>query len=287
MHKFVELITPIGTPLLVFPVSGKSLLCNIIHFSGANLHFHLPPFLRNDSGVERLIAVGLRNGYKVPKTFGDRCVPICDDGVDAPAILFGVRLLQNDADGKKIVYLLKRLLLSLHFPVDGVDMLRPAFDLGDIVLVVELFFDRPHKLFNERFPRFLLLPELAGQKFVRVWIDHLETEILQFILHLEQAESMGQRRIELHRLCSDAELFLSRQMLNRPHVCNRSANLISTTRISSAIERSSFMKVSACLVFLFSKTPIILVRPSIRWATTPPKSSSIISRVTSVSFTVS
>src|SRR5690625_7123947 len=107
MHKFVELITPIGTPLLVFPVSGKSLLCNIIHFPGANLHFHLPPFLRNDSGVERLIAVGLQNGYKVPKTFGDRCVPICDDGVDAPAILFGVRLLQNDADGKKIVYLLK------------------------------------------------------------------------------------------------------------------------------------------------------------------------------------
>ena len=60
--------------------------------------------------------------------------------------------------------------------------------------------------------------EELGQLAEALGLEDLEREVLELPLHLPDAEPLGQRRVDLHRLAGDALLLLGRQAVQRPHV---------------------------------------------------------------------
>ncbi len=78
-------------------------------------------------------------------------------------------------------------------------------ELGDRALDVGL------AAFASRVEQLCQLPEALG-------FERLEGEILELPLDLPDAEPLGQRRVDLHRLAGDALLLLDRQPVERAHV---------------------------------------------------------------------
>src|SRR5699024_5972615 len=87
-HKFVQRLR--ASALFIFPVSGQALFCNIVHLLGTYLHLYLPPLLGYYRSMERLVAICFGDRNKITKPFGNGRIPICDDGVYAPAIFLGM-----------------------------------------------------------------------------------------------------------------------------------------------------------------------------------------------------
>src|SRR5699024_4646975 len=122
---------------------------NIVHLTGTDLHLYLASLPGDYGRMQRLIAVGFGYRNKIAKPLGDGGIPVGDYRVNTPAVLFGMWIFKDNANGKKIIDLLKRFLLALHFPKDRIDMFRPAFDLECKTLVSQLFAYRLHKFFNK------------------------------------------------------------------------------------------------------------------------------------------
>ena len=60
--------------------------------------------------------------------------------------------------------------------------------------------------------------EELGQLAEALGLEGLEREVLELPLDLPDAEPLGQRRVDLHRLAGDALLLLRRQRVQRAHV---------------------------------------------------------------------
>ena len=65
----------------------------------------------------------------------------------------------------------------------------------------------------------------ACQLVIPLWLKRLEGEILQLPLHLPDAESLGEWRIDLERLACDAALLLSPERGEGAHVVETVAKL--------------------------------------------------------------
>ena len=61
-----------SSPGFVFPVRSDSLFGDAVHLFGADLHFELVAAFAHHRGVERLVAVGARNGDEVLDAAGHR-----------------------------------------------------------------------------------------------------------------------------------------------------------------------------------------------------------------------
>ena len=60
--RIALLVTRRSRPLLIAPMRGHTIFCNVMHFLGADLHFDLgvAPFRHGHAGMQALIAIGLR-----------------------------------------------------------------------------------------------------------------------------------------------------------------------------------------------------------------------------------
>jgi hypothetical protein len=74
---------------------------------------------------------------------------------------------------------------------------------------VEFFQDRRHELVDELLAVFLPLAQPTRDELVPVGIQRLESEVLQLALDLEQAEAMGQWRIQFDGLGRDGQLLVA------------------------------------------------------------------------------
>ena len=72
--QFVLVVS--GVLVLIFPVRGKTLLGDVVHAVGADLHLNPLPVLAHKRVVERLIAVGLGVGHPVAEARGVRLINI-------------------------------------------------------------------------------------------------------------------------------------------------------------------------------------------------------------------
>ena len=63
-----------------------------------------------------------------------------------------------------------------------------------------------------------LLRDLLGERFVFVWFEMFERQILELPAEPSHTEAMGERRVEVARFLRDTARAFRRQPVERPHV---------------------------------------------------------------------
>ena len=112
-------------PLLVFPVGSNPEFGNLVHLQGSNLHFDRT-MTTDHRCMQRLIAIRLRQADVVLEPSGDRAKRVMHHSQGA---ITRLNTWRNDAKRCHVVDLVERLLLTLHFAPDAVEVFRPPTHL--------------------------------------------------------------------------------------------------------------------------------------------------------------
>ena len=148
--------------------------------------------------------------------------------VDVEAVVqLGVDVLriENDADGKDIVYLLKGDVLRLHLVPDGVRRLDALFDFVVQAELVKFSTDRRYKLLKSRVTLFLRGLQLALDNSILIGMLELETQILELGFDGIETQSVGEWRIDVERLASNLVLLVDSLTAEGAHVVEAVCNL--------------------------------------------------------------
>ena len=125
----------------------------------------------------------------------------------------------DDPQGGHVVDLVERLLLALHLVPDAVKVLGPTahITVGETnrsePVAQQLHGDTQALLAVAALARHLLLHIAEG-----LGLEDLEGQVLQFPLEATNAETIGQRAVDLARFAGDALLLLGLQRPERAHV---------------------------------------------------------------------
>ena len=212
-QTLIQLVVTVQA-FLVLPVGGDAVLGLFIHLPGADLHLKGDALVTNDGGVQALVAVGLRGRDIVLEAVRQRMVHIVDETEGAVTLR---QRIQNDADGVDIVNFIERLVLHDGLPVDAVDALDAAFDgrALDAALLETMLDDAGHA------GKELLTGTLA-QHLVDLFIAHrvevVQTAVFQLFLDVQDAEAVGDGRVDFHRLTGLVAAFLLRPCVAGAHI---------------------------------------------------------------------
>ena len=219
-QALVQLIVAVQ-PFLVLPVGGNAVLCLFIHLAGADLHLKGDALVADDGGVQALVAVGLRGGDIILEAVGQRVVHIVDEAQGAVALS---QRIQNDTDGIDIVDLIEGLVLHDGLAVDAVDALDPALDGGtlDAALLQPQLDDTGHSGKE-------LLPCTLAQHLADLLVAHgvkvVQAAVLQLLLDVQDAQTVGDGGIDLHRLTGLVAALLLRPGIAGAHIVEPVAEL--------------------------------------------------------------
>ena len=138
-------------------------------------------------------------------------VTVGEEGIYLPAaqpLLGVVVVLEYDAHGVYVIYLIERNLLRLHLVVYRVGALHTGLDLvlepGGVELAAHRFHEFPDYLVAVS----LALADLGHNLCVLLRMLVAEGQVLELGLYLEQAEPVGQRRVHIEGLAGDLVLLL-------------------------------------------------------------------------------
>ena len=230
--------------LFVLPMRRDAAFGHSMHLIRADLEFDVLALGTDHSRMERLIEIGFRNRDVVLESARHRP----PQRMNHPHERVAVHLrIGHDAQGGQIVHLLERDRLLVHLLINAVEMFGPAVDLPGQTVLLQRLRDQLDDLLNVLLPVLVAFGHAGAHQFIDVRLEVLETEVFQFVLDPADAEPVGQRRINLQRFLRDVlPLRLALRCSSVRMLCRRSANLMSTTRMSSAIESSILRKFSAC-----------------------------------------
>ena len=213
-NPFVQLhILVGGAALLVFPVSGKALLRDVIHAVGAYLHLYPLTLLRHHRGVERLVAVRLRMVDPVTQTVGVALINLVERHVDLEAFVDLILPLlggEDDAHGEDVVDFLEGDVLVLHLAPDGVGTLDASLDVVLEAHLVERLADGRGEVVKHLVALGLGHGQLLDDAVVFLGMLKLEAQVLELRLNLVEPQAVGNRRIDIERLAGYLILLVGR-----------------------------------------------------------------------------
>ena len=184
---------------LVAPVCSQSVFGDIVHSFGSDLDFH--PFLLRSQygGVQTLISVALRHAEPVAHTLWVWLIHVCDQGEGLPAL--HVFLLSwcvdDDSDGKEVIYTLEGALLLLHLLPDGVDALGASLHVIFQSGSIEFLLDRLDESGDIGIARCLGGIQFLLDHIVGIVLQILQAQVFQFALQLVETQLVGEWGIEV------------------------------------------------------------------------------------------
>ena len=180
-NPFVEFHVFIGaSAFFVFPVSGKALLCDVVHPVRSYLYLYPLSLLRHQRGVESLVAIGLGMVDPVAQPVGMALVDLVEGYVNLEALVdFILPVFGNEDDthSEDIVDLLKRYVLVLHLAPDGVGALDARLDVVLKSHLVERLADGCREIVEYLLSVRLCHGELLHDALVLLGIFKLEAEV--------------------------------------------------------------------------------------------------------------
>ncbi len=200
---------------LVSPVRGDPDLAHLVHLVGPDLDLEGLAVEGDDRRMERLVQIVLGDRDVVVELAGDRSPDGMDDAQGRVAI---ADLVNEQPDRVDVVDLAELGTLALHLLPDAVDMFRPTLDVGHDPGCLETrsqFGDGPLDVGLAAGSSGI---QQSGQVTEAFRLERLEGEVLEFPLDLPDPEPLGEWRVDLHRLASDALLLVDRQGRQRAHV---------------------------------------------------------------------
>ena len=212
-QPLVQLVVAVKA-LFVLPVSRHAVLGLFVHLAGADLHLKGDTLVADDGGVKALVAVGLGGGNIVLEAVGKRVVHIVDQAQGAVAL--GQRI-QNDADRIDIIDLVEGLVLHDGLAVDAVNALDAALDGGpfDAAFLQAALNDTRH-------PGKELLARPLAQHLADLVVAHgvevMEAAVFQLLLHVQDAQAVGDGSVDLHGLAGLIPALLLRPSVAGAHI---------------------------------------------------------------------
>ena len=201
--------------LLVLPVSSDAHLGDMVHFIRPDLDLQRFPLNADYGRVQGLIHVGFRYGDKILEPVGNRLPQGVDHSQRSIAFL---ERIDQDPYRRQIVNLTELFMISLHFAENAVKVLRPAVDLRLDADFLQLFPQNHDRFLDDGFPLLPLLPDLVHQFVILLRFQIAERQIFQFPFDVGYAQTVRQRRKNLHSFPGDLLLLLRRHRLKRSHI---------------------------------------------------------------------
>ena len=193
-----------------------------VHLLGAHLDLERLAGGTHDGGVQRLIEVRLRDRDVVVELARDRR-PQRVDHTERGVARGHVR--DHDADREQVVHLVESDALAAHLLRDRPEVLRAARQLRTDARALELARKRLHRLVDRSFADLAPRGEVLRDLLVLLGLEVLERQVLELPFDLPDAETMGQRRVDLDGLARDPLLLLRRERRERAHVVEPVAEL--------------------------------------------------------------
>ena len=125
----------VGCSFFVAPMRGDAVLGNLVHLVTADLDFHRLSVIHN-RGMEGLVAILLRLSDPVSEPVWEIGPSVVQRAEGEVAVFVG---FDEDAEPHQIADVLEGCPFLLHFLVDAIDMLCSAVDIGEDVLIFQLF----------------------------------------------------------------------------------------------------------------------------------------------------
>src|SRR5574344_325626 len=183
-----------GLPLLVLPVGRDPELGILVHLLGADLNFHRLAFGPQHHGMDGLVTVGFGVGDIVIE-FARNVVPLGVNDAES-----GITILQavgNDPHRTHVIEIGEAQLLLLHLAPDAVDVFRAAINIGLNPGRLQRLFELLDEAVNVAFAIEALFIQQLGNLLVGVRMQVTEGEILELPLELTDAQTVGQRRVDV------------------------------------------------------------------------------------------
>ena len=201
--------------VLVQPVRRDAGLGDAVHVARADLHLDRHAVRADQRGVQRLVAVQLRDRDVVLELAGHRLVERVQR---AEREVARRHVAHDDAEAVDVEHLGEREFLLDHLPVDRVDVLLAAADRRLELRLGEALLDRVEDLVHHLAAVAARALHRLGEHAVAHRVDVLEAELLQLAVEPVEAEAVRDRGVDLERLARDAAALRRRDRVERAHV---------------------------------------------------------------------
>ena len=170
-----------------------AIFSELVHVTGANLHFNRPSIIADDNGVQGFVTIRFRASNVIIEFLRDRLPQVMQHTQHAITIF---HIVNDDAKRADVVQICKLQLLATHFIKNAVNVLGAARNLGADVLN----FKRPIQSRNGAHDEILALNAFFIQPFRNLFISlgfgKTKSQILQLPFDLPNAQTVGQWRVE-------------------------------------------------------------------------------------------
>ena len=126
--------------------------------------------------------------------------------------------VHQHAHGEQVVDLVERLVLGLHFFIDAVEVLGAAGDLALDVRRLERFPELLHDQVDDVLALLALGPDQLHHLVEALRVDVAQRQVLQLPFDGEDAQPVGQRRVDVERLARNGHLSLGLLVFEGAHV---------------------------------------------------------------------
>ena len=200
---------------LVQPVRGDAGLGDAMHVLRSDLRLQRRAERAEQRRMQRLVGVRLRNGDVILELAGDRLVEVVQH---AQRRVAGGRVLDQDAHAVNVEHLRERIALLAHFLVDAVDRLFSSGHRRRDVGLLQAVADRLQDPVHHFAPVAARGLDRLGQHPVARRMQMLERQLLQLEVQRVEAETIGDRRVDVQRLAGDP-LAMRRAPSRRAYAC--------------------------------------------------------------------
>ena len=200
---------------------GEALFGHLVHALAAYLHLYPLAGVAHQSGVQSLVAIGFRMREPVAEALWMWLVDAAGDGIYLEALGYLILhpfVLEDDAHGQNVVYLLKGDVLVLHLRPDAVGRLDACLYLIFESRSVETLSDGGGELCKDGVQMVLHVGQLLLDITIFLGMLIAETQVLKLFLYLVQAKSVGQRCIDIQSLSCYLVLLVGQLTAQRAHV---------------------------------------------------------------------
>ena len=186
-----------------------------MHVLRADLHLKRTAEGAEELGVQRLVAVGLRNRDVILEAAGDRFVEAVQRAQHEVARR---HVLDDDAEAEHVEHIGEGKVLFAHLAKNAVEVFLAALHRGLDFVVREFFLDRFEHLADH-------FTTVAARRFQRLEqhvvarrIQVAEREVVEFLIDRIESQPVGNRRVDVDGLARDAFAFGWRYRIERAHV---------------------------------------------------------------------
>ena len=181
-------------------MGGDAVFGDAVHVPGTDLHLEGDAVVRDQGGVDGLVHVLLGHGDVVLEAAGDGLPHGVDD---AQALVAFPYRVHDDADGVEVEDLGQLFLLPVHLPQDAVIILGTAGDLAFDAGLGHRLADAFDMLVDEAGALLLLQSQIGLELGHPLRLQHLDGQVLQLALDAEDAQPVGQGRVDGQGLFGD------------------------------------------------------------------------------------